>query len=113
LAGGFLFFLHIIQRELRLAVHALGEVLVGDHQRAAAAGARRGQRPLPRGEFAGWVVGAAIEDAALARAALDHITAVLGTSDADLLEPGLGVAAIREALAADELAVAPPADDEL
>src|SRR5690606_20012173 len=98
---------------LRFAVHALGEVLVGDDQRAAATGARRGQRSLPRGEFAGGVIGAAVEDAALAGATLDDIAAIFGAGDADLLEPGLGVAAIREALAADELAVAAPADDEL
>src|SRR3990172_5982813 len=52
------------QLETMLAFQADGVRPVLGRQRSAAVRARLGQRTLPRGEFAGGVIGAAVEDAA-------------------------------------------------
>src|SRR3989304_9153464 len=99
------FLLHLIQREQRFAFQALGVLLVGHHQGAAAVGTWRRQRPLPGSELAGRVIGAAEEHAAPARAALHQFAAIQRAGHADLLQPRLGVAGFRGSLAAGEFSV--------
>ncbi len=73
-------------------------------------GARFWQGPLPGGEIAFRVVSTAVEGAALASLAHDQVAATFRTLHPDLLKIRLGVSALREVTAGDELAIAAPFD---
>ena len=110
---GGLFHGHLVEREHGLALSGTGPGSCWPPPASRRIRGRGVPGALPGGEIAVGVVGAAVEDASLAGLALDDIAAILRAGHADLFQPGFGVAAVGEAAAADELAVAPIADDQL
>lgn len=103
----------LVLQEGFLAFQALDLALVGDDQRPAAFGAGCGNRPLPGCKLAGRVVGAAVKYAALASLALHDLAAVFGAFHPNFLQPGFCIAAGGKIAAADKLAEAPPANDQI
>src|SRR5690242_5073607 len=86
---------------------------VADGQQAATLRAGQRQRPIPDGEVAGRVVGAAVEDlGGLARLALDQLAAAVSADRAGLDHERLLECAIRIAGAGDEAPEAPAANEQ-
>src|SRR3972149_1584867 len=68
-------------------------------EQAAALGAGLGQRPAPHDEVALRVIGAAVEDAPLARAPLDEVAAAARAANAYLRQKRAAAPALRVAAA--------------
>ena len=102
----------LFQQEGFGTLDALRFAFVGNDQHPAAFGAGLGQRFLPGREIAIRIIDTTEEGAPLARLALHQFAAIGRAGHADLQEPGLRIAAIRETAAGDELPKAPVTDDQ-
>jgi hypothetical protein len=102
---------NLVKRELLFTIGAFSVIFVVDNEQVPAIGTGFFQWFFPGGKFTFRVVRATVKSSPLPSFSFYNLTPIQGAGDTNFLQKWFRVAAFREITAADELAIASPADD--